>query len=188
VLERVLPQSGRVLEIASGTGQHVVHFARALPNLRWQPSDPDAHARRSISAWIASERLANIDPPCELDVRNLPWGVGSVDAVVCINMVHIAPWAAATSLLSGAGLALRASGVLYLYGPYRVTGEPLAPSNEAFDESLRAQNREWGLRELDRIREVAEAHELELVETAPMPANNLSVVFRRRDEAGRRST
>jgi hypothetical protein len=116
VLERVLPPSGLVLEIASGTGQHVVHFARALTELRWQPSDPDGDCRRSIRARLAIENLANVHQPLDLDVRTRPWPSLAPDAIVCINLIHIAPWAAATSLFSGAKIALREAGLIYLYG------------------------------------------------------------------------
>jgi SAM-dependent methyltransferase len=183
VLERVLPKTGRVLEIASGTGQHAAHFARALRDIRWQPSDPDPEARRSIAAWLVQEKLPNLDAPLELDVRNLPWPVTKLDAVVCINMIHIAPWTAATSLFAGAKLALREEGVLYLYGPYRMHGAHTAATNEAFDRSLRAQNPQWGVRELDDVVRVADTEGFDLVDTVPMPANNFSMVFRKRDSA-----
>ncbi|MEA3155151.1 MAG: hypothetical protein QOK44_2740 [Betaproteobacteria bacterium] len=183
VLERVLPKTGRVLEIASGTGQHAVHFARALTGLQWQPSDPDAEARRSIASWCAQERLANVSQPLALDVHDVPWPVTAFDAVVCINMIHISPWTTTTSLFAGAKLALREGGVLYLYGPYRMHGVDTAPSNEAFDRSLRAQNPQWGLRDLDDVVRVADVEDFDLIETVSMPANNLSVIFRKRDRA-----
>jgi SAM-dependent methyltransferase len=181
VLERVLPKSGRVLEIASGTGQHAVHFARALTVLQWQPSDPDAEARRSIAAWRAQERLANLCQPLALDVHDVPWPVTAFDAVVCINMIHISPWTTTTSLVAGAKLALREGGLLYLYGPYQMHGVHTAPSNEAFDRSLRAQNPQWGVRDLDRVMDVADEEGFDLAETLLMPANNLSVIFKKRD-------
>jgi SAM-dependent methyltransferase len=183
VLERVLPKTGRVLEIASGTGQHAVHFARALTGLQWQPSDPDAEARRSIASWCAQERLANVSQPLALDVHDVPWPVTALDAVVCINMIHISPWTTTTSLFAGAKLALREGGVLYLYGPYRMHGVHTAPSNEAFDRSLRAQNPQWGLRDLDRVMHVADTEGFDWVETVSMPANNSSVIFKKRDSA-----
>jgi SAM-dependent methyltransferase len=183
VLERVLPKSGRVLEIASGTGQHAVHFAHALTGLQWQPSDPDAEARRSIASWCAQERLANVSQPLALDVHDVPWPVTALDAVVCINMIHISPWTTTTSLFAGAKLALREGGVLYLYGPYRMHGVHTAPSNEAFDRSLRAQNPQWGLRDLDRVIHVADTEGFDWVETVSMPANNWSVIFKKRDSA-----
>jgi cyclopropane fatty-acyl-phospholipid synthase-like methyltransferase len=183
VLERILPATGTVLEIASGTGQHVVHFARALRHLTWQPSDVEAECLRSISAWLSAERLPNIRQPIELDVQAFPWPVKAVDAIVCANLLHIAPWPVVPALFAGARAALRASGPLYLYGPYSLQGRHTAPSNAAFDRALRAYDPEWGVRDLAEVARVAEEHGLELAETAEMPANNLSVVFRRRGPA-----
>jgi SAM-dependent methyltransferase len=179
VLKRVLPANGLVLEIASGTGQHVTYFAQALPGLVWQPSDPDPEARRSINAWIGDAGLPNIRPPIDLDVRVSPWPISACDAIVCINMVHISPWPATQALFEGAARALAENGTICLYGPYRIRGEHTAPSNATFDKMLRAQNREWGVRDLERVVETARAHGFELVETASMPANNLNVVLRR---------
>ena len=179
VLRRVLPESGLVVEIASGTGQHVVHFARALPGLEWQPSDPDPEARSSIAAWIAHERLPNVRPPLVLDVGSEPWPVDRADAVVCINMIHISPWAATLNLMTGAARLLPIDGVLFLYGPFRRSERETAPSNEAFDAQLRRQNPEWGLRDLEAVASAAERTGFDLIEIAEMPANNLSVVFRR---------
>jgi hypothetical protein len=181
VLKRVLPKSGFVLEIAAGSGQHSVHFSRALPMLTWQPSDADANARESIAAWTAGEELPNLMPPIELDVRVQPWPLARADAIVCINMIHISRWAATMALMRGAGAILPEGGVVYLYGPYRVDGRHTAPGNEAFDASLRAQNAEWGVRDLAEVAKVANARGLDLVETVEMPANNLSVIFRKRD-------
>ncbi len=180
VLRTVLPARGLVLEIASGTGQHVVHFARALPELTWQPSELDAELRLSIAALAAQEGLANVRPPLDLDVQRLPWPVARADAIVCINMIHIAPWSAAEALVAGAGQVLPAGGVLYLYGPYREGGRHTAPSNEAFDASLRAQDPAWGVREREAVEALAEKHGLALEKRVAMPANNLSLVFRRR--------
>ena len=180
VLERILPATGTVLEIASGTGQHVVHFARALRHLTWQPSDVEAECLRSISAWLSAERLPNIRQPIELDVQAFPWPVGAVDAIVCANLLHIAPWPVVPALFAGAGAALRASGPLYLYGPYSLQGRHTAGSNRTFDRALRAHDPEWGVRDLAEVTRVADEHGFELAETAEMPANNLSVVFRKR--------
>ena len=179
VLRRVLPGSGLVLEIAAGSGQHAIHFSRALPMLTWQPTDPNADARASIEAWAADEELPNLMPPIELDVRSQPWPLERADAIVCVNMIHISPWAATLALMRGAGAILPGGGVLYLYGPYRLDGRHTAPSNAAFDASLRAQNAEWGVRDLDEVVKVAGTEGLALVETVAMPANNLSVVFRK---------
>src|SRR5918993_2998870 len=140
VLRRVLPERGLVLEIASGTGQHVIHFAGELPHLTWQPSDPDPELRSSIRAWIAQTGLSNVRAPLELDVCRQPWPVDAADAVVCINMIHIAPWAATTALMAGAARLLPTTGVLVLYGPGRREGRHTAPSNEAFDRQLQASN------------------------------------------------
>jgi hypothetical protein len=183
VLRRVLPKSGLVLEIAAGSGQHAVHFSRALPMLTWQPSDADAAARASIEAWAAGEALPNLMPPIELDVRKEPWPIERADAITCINMIHISPWAATLALMRGAGAILPEDGVLYLYGPYRVEGRHTAPSNEAFDAALRAHDAEWGVRDLGDVVKVASAEGLALVETVVMPANNLSVVFRKHGDS-----
>ena len=180
VLARVLPQTGFVLEIGSGTGQHVVHFAAALPRLTWQPSDPDVEFRESVRSWLAREKLANVRAPVELDVRRLPWPVARADAVLSINMIHVAPWAATGALVAGANELLPEDGVLFLYGPYRRFGRHTAPCNEAFDAALRASDPEWGLRDLEAVVELAGAAGLDLADVVAMPANNLSVVFRKR--------
>jgi SAM-dependent methyltransferase len=180
VLERALPKTGLVLEVASGTGQHVIHFAQALKGLSWQPTDMDAACRRSISAWLAAAELANVRRPLDLDVRELPWRVPTLDAIVCLNLIHIAPWSVAMALFAGAGLALRETGLLYLYGPYSVQGKHTAPSNAAFDSALRAENPEWGLRDLKEVESLARDQGFDLAETIEMPANNFSVLFRKR--------
>lgn len=179
VLKRVLPARGEVLEIASGTGQHVVHFAKALPALVWQPSDPDAKSRESIAAWIAAEKLANVRPPLAFNVGDHPWPVERADAVLCINMIHIAPWQATLDLLAGAGRILPEGGVLFFYGPYRRSGAHTAPSNETFDAQLRARNPEWGVRDLEAVADAAKLQGIELRETVPMPANNFSVMLQK---------
>jgi SAM-dependent methyltransferase len=178
VLRRVLPSRGLVLEIASGSGEHVVHFARALPELDWQPSDPSAEARASIAAWIASEGMANVRAPIEFDAACSPWPAARADAIVAINMVHISPWAATLGLMALAGRMLPAGGVVYLYGPYRQEGVPFAESNAAFDADLRRRNPAWGIRDVADVAAVAEANGLALEEIVVMPANNLSLVFR----------
>jgi hypothetical protein len=179
VLREVLPAAGTVLEIASGTGEHAVHFAAALPHLAWQPSDPDAEARGSIAAHAAQAALANLLPPLELDASAPLWPITRADALVSINMIHISPWRAAQGLMAGAARLLSAGAPLYLYGPYRQHGLHTAPSNAAFDESLRARDPEWGVRDLDEVVALAAAHGFALQRTVPMPANNLSVVFHR---------
>jgi SAM-dependent methyltransferase len=177
VLESVLPASGRVLEIASGTGQHVCFFAAALPGLEWQPTEPDAAHREAIEARIRESGLANIAPPVALDVIEPHWPVsGSFDAVLCINMVHISPWAATHALLRGAARQLGPRGLLVLYGPYLENGTA-AQSNLDFDASLRRRNPEWGLRELAEVVRVGATHGLHRQQTVRMPANNLTLVF-----------
>jgi hypothetical protein len=178
VLQPILPASGLVLEVASGTGEHVVHFARALPMLEWQPSDPSREARRSIEAWIAAEGLANVRPPLDLDAACDNWPIDHAAAVICINMIHISPWASTEGLMRGAGRILDAGAPLYLYGPFRQATKPIEPSNAAFDESLLSRDPRWGLRDLDEVAACAALHGFVLDRVVEMPANNLSVVFR----------
>lgn len=180
-MRRVLPENGLVLEVASGTGEHAVHFARHLPALVWQPSDPDPDSRASIAGWRDAERLTNVLPPLDLDVMSFPWPVAHADAVACINMVHIAPWAATEALMKGAARILPPGGVLYLYGPYKRNGRHTAPSNAAFDRDLCARNPAWGVRDLDDVAKTALTHGLHLRETVEMPSNNQSVLFVRKD-------
>jgi SAM-dependent methyltransferase len=179
VLGPLLPESGTVLEIASGTGQHAVHFAAAHPALKWQPSDADEDARECIFSWIEESTLANVAPPLDLDVLREPWPIESAEAVVCINMIHISPWTAAEALLKGAGRILSPGGLLFLYGPYRRGGRHTAPSNEAFDASLRKQNPEWGVRDMEAVVGVAVGAGLMLADVVSMPANNFSLILRR---------
>ncbi|SOZ08958.1 DUF938 domain-containing protein [Cupriavidus taiwanensis] len=179
VLRQVLPARGTVLEIASGTGQHAVHFAAALPGITWQPSDPDAAARASIAAWIAHAGVANVRAPLALDVCRQPWGIDAAAAVVCINMIHIAPWAAAEALFAGAGKLLGPGGVLFLYGPYRRGGAHTAPSNAAFDAQLRATDPDWGVRDMEAVIALGAAQGLRCDEPVPMPANNFCLVLRK---------
>jgi SAM-dependent methyltransferase len=178
VLREVLPWRGLVLEVASGTGEHAAYFARLFPALEWQPSDPDPDALTSISAWAADAGLPNLREPVQLDAAGT-WPVTRADAVVCINMVHISPWSATLGLLDGAARLLPPGAPLYLYGPYRRAGVPTAQSNEAFDRSLKARNPEWGLRNLEDVTAEAERRGFRLDRIVAMPANNLSVVFRR---------
>lgn len=179
VLQSVLPSSGLVLEVASGTGEHVVHFARTLPMLEWQPSDPASGARRSIDAWIAAEGLANVCPPLDLDAAGDIWPIARATAVVCINMIHICPWTSTEGLMRGASRILGPGAPLYLYGPFRQATRPIEPSNAAFDEILRRRDPRWGLRDLDEVAACAGSQGFVLVRVVEMPANNLSVVFRR---------
>ena len=180
VLARFVRQGARVLEIASGSGEHATVLAERLPVASWQPTDPDAPSRASIDAWTAHLHATHVLPALDLDVLRRPWPVSRADVVVCINMIHIAPWNAALGLVRGAGVALGAGGLLYLYGPYRRGGRHTAASNEAFDRSLRAQNPEWGVRDLETLAAVADAAGFALEEIVEMPANNLSLILRRR--------
>ena len=179
LLRAVLPERGFVLEMASGSGEHVLHFAREFPKLLWQPSDPDPVAIRSIEAWRVEAGLFNLLPAIPLDARAAEWPVARADAVLAINMVHISPWAATAGLMRGAARLLGEGAPLYLYGAYRQTGVATAPSNEAFDESLRARDPDWGLRDLDAVVAEAERNGFRLDGVTAMPANNLSVVFRK---------
>lgn len=180
LLREVLPPAGLVLEVASGTGEHGVYFASALPDLQWQPSDPDPDARASIAAWRAEGATTNLLDPLALDAAAPDWPVDRADAVVCINMIHISPWASTEGLMAGAGRLLSSDQPLVLYGPYRRKGHPTAPSNEAFDEDLKRRDPRWGLRWLEDVEAVAEKNGLVLERIVEMPANNLTVVFRKR--------
>lgn len=173
-----LPAAGLVLEVASGTGEHAAYFAPALAPLLWQPSDPDPELRRSIDAHAAEIGCPTLRPALALDAAAPDWPVAAADAVLCCNMIHISPWEAGLGLLAGAGRLLPAGGPLFLYGPYLVDGET-AESNRDFDASLRARDPAWGLRELRDVEAAAEPHGLRLEETVRMPANNLTVVFRK---------
>lgn len=179
VLTRTLPSDGLVLEVGSGSGQHIAAFARALPHLDWQASDPDPTYRASIDAW-ASHAGLDLPPALDLDVRRHPWPVSGAAAVISANMIHISPWAACLGLLSGSAEILPEGGVLYLYGPFAVGGTHTAESNARFDAGLRAENPDWGVRNLDDVAMEARMRGLHLVETVKMPANNLSVVFKKR--------
>jgi hypothetical protein len=195
VLQSVLPPSGTVLEISSGTGEHAVYFAPRLAPQRWLPSDVNPVALESIAAWRDRHPAANLYPPIHLDVGDRPWSVETenlpsalqgtdfqldhLQAIVNINMIHIAPWDACLGLMAGAGRILPPGGILYLYGPFKQDGQHTAPSNAAFDESLRAQNPAWGVRNLEDVVAVAAPVGLNLVQVVEMPANNRSVVFQR---------
>ena len=181
MLRTLLPASGRVLEIASGTGQHVVHFAAALPALEWQPTDADPGMLEVIRARIAAAGLTNVLPPLLLDVHADPWPVaGTYVALLCINMIHIAPESATPALIAGAARVLGDGGLLYLYGPYREGGRHTTPSNEAFDASLRARNPAWGVRNLEDVDALSGATGFVRTALVRMPANNLSLGYTRR--------
>lgn len=192
VLQRVLPPTGTVLEISSGTGEHAVYFAPHIAPRQWLPSDANPLALESIEAWQQVQPADNLYPPIRLDASAMRWPVEEnptampvdlvqhpITAITNINMIHIAPWSAGLGLLAGASRLLPAGGILYLYGPYRQGGQHTSPSNAEFDAHLKAQNPEWGVRDLDAVVTAAEAQELTLLEVVSMPANNLSVIFRR---------
>ncbi|MDJ0557202.1 MAG: DUF938 domain-containing protein [Microcoleaceae cyanobacterium MO_207.B10] len=183
VLQRVLPPTGNILEIASGTGQHAVFFSTHLKPCQWFPSDPNPILRDSIAAWQKHSPSDNLHPPLNIDAGESVWAVEKegieIAAIVNINMIHISPWSACLGLIAGAGRLLPQDGVLYLYGPYKLNGEHTAPSNVAFDQSLQSQNSEWGVRNLEDVVATGEKEGLKFVEKVEMPANNLSVVFKK---------
>lgn len=180
VLRAELPASGLVLEVASGSGEHAVHFAAALPGLDWQPTDPDPAALASIEAWRAEAGLSNLRAPLMLDAAATDWPVGTVAAVLCINMTHISPWDATVGLFTQSGKLLPHSGPLVLYGPYFRKDREAAPSNLAFDESLKARHAQWGVRWLEDVTELAEGQGFILAAVHDMPANNLTLIYRRK--------
>ena len=178
VLKPRLPAEGLLLEVASGSGEHAAHFAPAVAPLLWQPSDPDPELRRSIDAHAAESGCPTLRPALALDATAPDWPLERADAILCCNMIHIAPWEAALGLLAGAGRLLPSGGPLFLYGPFLVDGET-AESNRGFDASLRARDPSWGVRELREVEAEAKTQGLRLEETIQMPANNLTVVFRK---------
>lgn len=184
VLQRILPNTGTILEIASGTGEHAVFFAPRLPGRKWLPTDIHYLSLASISAWGKYSPSDNIYSPILLDVCENIWAIeqenqylAEITAIVSINMIHISPWAACLGLMAGAGRILPPNGILYLYGPFKQNGQHTAPSNAAFDEMLKSQNPEWGVRDLEEVIAVAKMQNLHWRETVSMPANNLSVIF-----------
>ena len=179
VLRPILPAAGLALEVASGSGEHVVHFAGAFPTIDWQPSDPDPAALASIAVWAGESGLANIRPPIRIDASAADWPIDRVDVILCINMVHISPWGATIGLFGQAARLLPPGGLLYLYGPYIRPGVETAPSNLAFDASLKARDPAWGLRSLDAMTALGAQHGLDCADIIAMPANNLSLVFHR---------
>lgn len=179
VLRRHVPERARVLEVASGPGQHAAFFAAALPRTRWLPSEADPSAFASIAAWAEFEGASNVDEAVLLDVAAERWPVGVLDIVYCANMIHIAPWSCCTGLLRGAGRHLEPGGLLILYGPFKLDGHHTSPSNVAFDRSLRAQDPRWGVRDLREVEAQASGQGFRFIEKVDMPANNLVVVFRR---------
>lgn len=179
VLQPHLPPRGLVLEVASGTGEHTAHFAQALPGLIFQPSDPDEMARASIDDWTSALGLGNVRPALALDAAAEIWPIAGADAIVCINMIHISPWASTVGLIRGAARLLPKTGTLFLYGPYFRDDVTTAPSNLAFDRDLRARNPAWGIRTVEEIVALARAHGFAPPLVIDMPANNLSLAFRK---------
>lgn len=175
------PEAGTVLEIAAGTGEHAVFMARALPHLTFQPSDPDPDALVSINAWRQAEALPNVKPALALDAAVWPWSAEAAAMVLCINMIHIAPWSATEGLMRGAGALLPPGGVLATYGPYRVDGKHTAPSNEAFEGWLKNRDPAFGVRDMALVAEAAVVHGLVLTAKIPMPANNFTLIFKRQE-------
>jgi Protein of unknown function (DUF938) len=184
ILRQVLPPTGTVLEISSGTGEHCTFFAPKLAPLFWLPSDPDPNARASITAWQHYAPCNHLHPPIDLDASDANWSIDPnylpITAIVNINMIHIAPRSAYLGLIAGASRLLPPNGIFFLYGPFKREGVHTAPSNAAFDESLRDRNPEWGIRDLEETIDLAASANLVLAEIYRMPANNLSVVFQRR--------
>jgi hypothetical protein len=179
VLTEELPPTGLVLEVASGTGEHAMHFARTFPDLAWQPSDPDPDARESIATWREEAGLPNLLPPLVLDAATPGWPIARADAVLCINMVHISPVAATEGLVAGAARLLAPGAPLILYGPYFDSAVETAPSNLAFDRDLRARDPEWGLRSIEWLDGLAGSAGFQRTRGVAMPANNLTLVYRR---------
>jgi len=177
VLQRCLPQAGTLLEVASGTGQHAVHFASQLPRWIIQPSDLDPANLASIQAWQGEAALPNLREPVRLDVCDDDWGLAAVDAIFNANMIHIAPWEVAVGLVQGAARQLLPSGLLVIYGPFRIDGQHTAPSNQSFDATLRERDARFGVRDLEALVTLARQHGLELQERIEMPANNQTLVF-----------
>ncbi|MBP0036508.1 MAG: DUF938 domain-containing protein [Roseofilum sp. SBFL] len=181
VLKRVLPPRATVLEVASGTGEHAVFFSSHLQPRSWLPSEFNPQLLESIKAWQKVHPCDFLYPPIRLDAQNPPWALNGyeaeITAIVCINMIHISPWEVCLGLMTGAQHVLPSGGILYFYGPYKQKGEHTAPSNATFDRSLRSSNPVWGVRNLEDVIEVAQAHDLRHLETIEMPANNLSVIF-----------
>ena len=179
VLKKILPQTGLLLEIASGSGQHAAYFAPNFPRLTWQPTEPDPDCRASIKAWIKHVHTKNINMPINLDVTSYPWPVSEADAIFSSNMIHITPWDCCLGLMAGAGQTLKPSGTLILYGPFLINGRKTATSNVQFDHSLKKRNIHWGIRNLDKVIHSANACGMKCSDIVEMPANNLIVILKK---------
>jgi hypothetical protein len=178
-LRDVLPTTGVILEIASRSGEHVVYFARNLPSLAFQPSDPEPEALLSVAAWVKAAQVTNVRVPIVLAASQSTWPLASADGIICINMIHISPWDATVGLIRSAAAILPRGSPLYLYSPYKRKGFATAPSNQAFDQNLRDRNPTWGLRDLEAVAAIAQSTGFSVPAVTEMPANNLSIVFRR---------
>lgn len=179
ILENTLPPQGTVLEIASGSGEHVIHFAKAFPGITWQPSDLEEDCLKSIQAWIEHTALNNVQSPLALDTTRNNWPTVNLDAILCINMVHISPWEATVGLMKKAGSFLNQGGVLYLYGPYKQKGQHTASSNVSFEGWLKDKDERFGVRHMEEVEALANDNGLKLSQIIDMPANNFSLVFHR---------
>ena len=179
VLKHILPENGLVLEVASGSGEHAAYFAPRLQGLTWQPSAPNPESRASISSWAEETPGNNLLTPVNLDVLVNPWPVPYADAIICINLLHISPWAVTKSLMAGAARTLRTGGILYLYGPFKINGNHTSISNQAFHESLTIRDAQWGIRDLTKVVFEAKTRGLKHTHRIQMPANNQSIIFER---------
>ncbi len=179
VLRDTLPETGTVLELAAGSGQHTAFFAGHFPNLTWQASEPEEEYRRSIQAWIQHDGLTNAPPPMELDTRGEAWPIDSFDAVLCCNMIHISPWESCTGLMAGVGKGLSPGGALIFYGPFSIDGKHTADSNREFDESLKSRDPSWGVRDMADVTALAADYGLAFERKIEMPSNNLCVIYRK---------
>jgi len=182
ILRDVLPKAGLVLEVASGSGEHCVYFASKLPDLTFQPSDPDPAKRASIDAWVAASGAANVRPALALDAASLDWPIREAAGLFCINMIHISPWAATEGLFAGAARILPTGAALFLYGPYKQHGAHTAPSNAAFDADLQRENPQWGVRDIEKVAALGIAQGFCAPAITPMPSNNFALVFTRRNK------
>lgn len=179
VLRRLFASTQKVLEIASGSGEHAIYFGEHLPHLSWQPSDQSQEQLASIEAWRAHSQLTNVLPPIQLDVEMRPWPIENVEAIFCANMLHISPWSSSEALMWEAGRVLASGALLVVYGPFREGGSHTSQSNATFDAQLRSQNPEWGVRDRHELQALARQGGLALEEVLAMPANNHILVFRR---------
>jgi len=180
VLAKTIRPDGLILELASGSGEHCLRFAERFPGAVLQPSDPSPRARASIDAWAQSSGLTNIRPALDLDASLAAWPLESADAMICINMIHIAPWEATLGLFKGAATYLTHAGTLFTYGPYMRDGAHTSDGNRSFDADLRAENPRWGIRSIEALTEVAQDNGISAPEIVAMPSNNFCLIFKKR--------